>query len=226
MNLNEHIFSLLINNVNIPRELIDSGNILYYAKNSEITKIGEIIDNLYIIVEGKVKVTCHNNSGDVYIMRYLSEGDIIGEGDIFDNIKKPTLFSMVAIEDCRICKIPFIEVLTYSKKHPELLITFINKLNYKLFILTNHINGMVFNKPNERVAFILYELSIFYGNKNNNKTELPFQFTHQELSDLANCTRVTVTRTLNTLKNEGILNHENGRLIINDMDRLKDILNF
>lgn len=226
MNIEENFYPSIKHIVDIPNELIDSGNIRYFAKNSEIYDMDKTVKKLCVIMSGKVKVINMSEDGKEFIVQYYLEGSFFGEQFLFNKTKPPSIVSTIAIEDSKICFIPSNVILTYSMKHPELLIDFLNVTAKKMCLISEQVNNIAFNNPTERIALVIYKLATSYGLKINESIELPFNFTHQELADLTNCTRVSITRALNNLKSKRILDIKKDQLIIYDMDRLKDISKF
>lgn len=223
--MNESLFRTSKINISTLKDLINDEKIYYYAKNYEILKLGKIVDKFYLIIEGKVKLINKDNKGNEFIVMYLNKGNTFGEGFIFNDTNEMASFSVVAIEDCKIFELSASELISYSQKHPDLLIEIIKVMHSKMCSVSEHVNNIAFNKPIEKIACVIYKLATINGKENAGKIEFPFNFTHQDIADMTGCARITVSRALHNLKDKNIINYHNHFLIIEDLDKLKAISN-
>lgn len=212
--------------ISMLNELVDSDNIHYYAKNSLILDVGEVISDFFFIVEGKIKLIFKNNKGSELIFLFLRKNNIFGEEFIHTGIKQESIFSLKASEDCRILKIPLIELEKYSQKHPKLYIDYSKSINAKVCQVYGKFYSIALNTSINNVAYILYKIAFTFGTKKAGNVELSLKFTHQLISEMTNCTRGTVTCMFTELKNLEIIEIEKNQIIVKDMSRLKEYTNF
>jgi CRP-like cAMP-binding protein len=101
----------------------------------------------------------------------------------------------------------------------------IKSMNYKIDIMIDQIENISFKCSKERIANLIYRLASNYGKKDNKDVHLNLAFTHQELANLAGCSRVSVSRVLATLKSERIIRYSRNQFTVINMERLKKINN-
>ena len=78
-------------------QIIDDFSILHATKNEVIIAQEDTSTDLYLILNGKVKVTLMSGEGEEYILTDLHVGDYFGEMSLIDG--KPRCATVVAVED-------------------------------------------------------------------------------------------------------------------------------
>lgn len=212
--------------ISMLNELVDSNNTHYYAKNSIILDVGEIISDFFFVLEGKIKFVFKNDKGSELIFSFLRKNNIFGEEFIHTGVKQESLFSLIASEDCEIIKIPLVKLEKYSQKHPKLYIAYSKSINAKMCVVYGQFYAIALNNSMDNISNILYKTAFTFGTKNAGNIELPYNFTHQMISEMTNCTRGTVTCMFAKLKNQGVIEFKKNQLIVKDMNRLKENTNF
>jgi CRP-like cAMP-binding protein len=92
--------------------------------------------------------------------------------------------------------------------------------------LTQHIKDLSFLDALERVSNYLYGLSLEYGVNTEFGIMLNIIFTHQEMADLIGTCRVTVSKIMNYLKQNRIIDKVDGYIYIKDIEKLKRLCRF
>ena len=88
-----------------------------YDKNYFIINAGDKINNIGIIIEGKVAVIKEDINGNRNIITELSQSEMFGEAFACSNINKSTV-SIQAISDCEILFIDYVVIwIYYSLDH-------------------------------------------------------------------------------------------------------------
>lgn len=201
------------------QELAPLGKIIDFKKNQEIAPMSK--HNVVIVMSGTVKVSTFTSTGHEKVLFYLMSGEILGEASYFvdDHIDLKAL----SVEDVTVSYIEDIILDKFLIKHPNTYRFFIHSLTRKYRIALSQINDFLAESPKTRIASTLYRLAILTPKNSNNIYNINLTMTHQELANLIGCSRVTVTRVINELKNENIIDIKNKEIFILDMDSLKKL---
>lgn len=188
-----------------------------YFKNCEITLPS--CPSVCIVTEGKVRVSLYGEKGLDKLLHFLIPGEIFGELNYFENVEHNII--VFAKEDTTISIVSEDILNSLLKEHPEYYKYFIHSISRKYFLSLCHMSDILFHSSISKVANTLYRLTCLTSSCDEDKLTIPISLTHQELGTLVGCSRITVTRILNTFKKEGIISSENKTLIIHDLEKLK-----
>lgn len=184
----------------------------------EIIDIGNT-DFVAIVVEGKLKQSLCSAKGIEKILYILQPGEIYGEMDYF-SCGKGNLITKT-MEDSVISIIEHNKLEAILKQNPVAYRFFLHSVIRKFRIVMLQMADMVFNSALGKIADIILRLSSQQGKKIDDKIVIDISLTHQELADLIGCSRTTVTRGLNELKDKEIVIIKNKKIIVNNPEKLK-----
>ena len=107
----------------------------------------------------------------------------------------------------------------------DFCMTLLKALSLKTRLITSLLEQMSFNDSNYRVYHSLLSLIQLYGVRlRDGSYKLNIKFTHQEMAYQTGLSRVSVSNIFLSLTNEGLIEKENGYLIVKDIQALKDYL--
>jgi CRP-like cAMP-binding protein len=177
--------------------------------------------NVVIVMSGTVKVSTLTSTGHEKVLFYLISGEILGESLYFvdDHIDVKAL----SVEDVTVSYIEDTKLDKFLMQYPNTYRFFIHSLTRKYRIALSQINDFLAECPKTRIASTLYRLAVLTPKTSNNTYNINLTMTHQELANLIGCSRVTVTRTINELKNENIIDMKNKEIRILNMEALKKL---
>lgn len=172
-----------------------------FKKNQTILCEEDTSEFMYIIINGKVKVTRVGKDGKEAILSMHGSGEFFGEVALIDG--KTTPAAVLAVENSN--------VATISKDHfYSLLYTQRKVLENLLKILCSRlreawqkIEMLTFNDAAQRLKMLLTILAETYGEKTPEGTVLHVKLIHQDMADMTGLTRETVTRVLDKWKKSG-----------------------
>ncbi|WP_027634329.1 Crp/Fnr family transcriptional regulator [Clostridium hydrogeniformans] len=193
-------------------------------KKNEILNVAEN-KSLGIVTKGKLKQILYHSKGDEKLMFFLSPGEICGEGEYFVGGGMP-----VMIKACCDSKVSIIEknlLDRFLENNTNAYGFFIHSLTRKYRISVSQMHDILFTSSKEKVCNTLYRLVIQEGIETNNGVVIDIKLTHQELATLVGASRITITRIIKELKEEGIVdNTQDKRFIIKDLSKLKGYLEY
>jgi CRP/FNR family cyclic AMP-dependent transcriptional regulator len=172
-----------------------------FKKSQMILCEEEMSEFMYIILQGKVKVTRLGKEGKETILSMHGSGEFFGELSLIDG--KTTPASVVAVENSRaviISKRHFHSMLYTQRKVLENLLKI---LCSRLRESWQKIEMLNFNDASQRLKMLLNMLAETYGERTAEGTVLHVRLIHQDIADMTGLTRETVTRVLDKLKKTG-----------------------
>jgi len=180
-----------------------------FAKNTIVVSEGDPTDSLYIIVTGRVKVYCSDESGKQVTLNDLKPGDYFGEIALFDDAERSA--SVMTMEPSRfliINKAAFKQALA---SHPEISFSLIRHLTKRVRDLTQNVKSLALMDVYGRIANTLLHLSTADGARL--VTEIPL--TQQEIANRVGASREMVAKILKDLETGGYITVEKRKIVIN-----------
>jgi CRP/FNR family transcriptional regulator len=190
---------------------------LHFEKGETIVKQGSKSTHLIFLHKGILKFTYQNQSGKNFIMTVVAGPKLLGGANLF--FKNTNVFSLVAIEKCDICLIDENAFKNTLVNHGNYLLTLFEKTIEMFQSSIFNFISLAHQQVNGRIADILIYLSEeVYKNQ-----EYEFTLSRKEISEFAACSHENVITTLSRLNKEGTITLIGKKIIINDLNKLKEI---
>jgi len=186
----------------------------FFQKGEIIFFENDNIKRLYLLINGKVKLSMLSPEGKEKVLTILQEGDIFGEISLFDQDPHP--MTAEVIEDSRLLVLPWEHLEQIIMQRPSLAIKIIEALAKKTRLLTSQVRELVFQDARGRLASLLCRFSRDFGVKINGGRMIDIVLTHQEIANLLGSSRVTVTKLLNEFIDEEVLKLYKRKIVIVD----------
>ncbi len=194
------------------------------GKDAVILLEDEEGDTLFIILNGKVKVTTFSETGKEVIFSILNEGDFFGDMSLLDG--KPRSATVISIEESELRLIRRSEFLRLLEKHPRIALVLLEELTSRLRKADERIESLAILDVTGRIAGILLQLADERGEDTPEGILIRSRPTHQELGNMVGTTRETVTRVLKQLENKKYITMAGKNLTILDREKFKHDLYF
>jgi CRP/FNR family transcriptional regulator/CRP/FNR family cyclic AMP-dependent transcriptional regulator len=166
-------------------------------------------DYMYVIRQGRVKVTKLSGDGREKILEFLGEGDFFGEMSLLDSA--PRSASVKALSETRILALSRKDFLDALRRSPDLAMAVIQELTRRLRQVDEQASSLSFQRVKERTVGLLVRLAKETGAGGRRATPV---LTHQQIADMIGTSRETVTRVIKGLKEEGWLAQEGKRYLV------------
>ncbi len=200
-------------------ELAEKYNIEKRDKKLSIYLEGRRPKFLYYLMKGKVKGYKNHEYGKEYITDIYSEGDFIGYTPIIENTNYED--NTVAIEDAEILLIPREDFL-------QMIYGDINVANRFIHIITQNVKekedrllNLAYSSLRKRVAKALVDLQQKF---NPEQTHHHLEISRDDIAHYIGTATESLIRTLSDFKAEDLLEIKAGKIIITDIDKLKNLL--
>jgi CRP/FNR family transcriptional regulator/CRP/FNR family cyclic AMP-dependent transcriptional regulator len=167
-------------------------------------------DYMYVIRQGRVKVTKLSGDGREKILEFLGEGDFFGEMSLLDNA--PRSASVKTLAETRILALSRSDFLGVLRRSPDIAMAVIKELARRVRQVDEHASSLSFQRVKQRTQGLLLRLAKDEAGSEGRRTTP--SLTHQQIADMVGTSRETVTRVVKGLKQEGWLRQEGKRYLV------------
>jgi len=162
---------------------------------------GDRADTLYILKEGRIKITHLAEDGRELTIDIIEAGDIFGELTLAGEEERRT--SAEALEDSFVCVITRKNFEDFIGTKPRLSLAITKWMGWRLRRIENRFENLIFKDVRARLTALLQDLAQKYGEEVEGGRKIAIRLSHQELANLIGATRETVTLELNNMKRRG-----------------------
>lgn len=170
-------------------------------KRSFVYSAGDKSDTIYILKEGRIKISRLTEEGRELTLEILEPGDIFGELALAGEEEREA--SAEALEDSFICAIKRGDFEGFVSNNPMLSLSITKWIGWRLKRIENRFENLIFQDVRGRLLSTLRDLAGKYGEDMEKGRKIAIRLSHQELANLVGSTRETVTVELNNLKRTG-----------------------
>ena len=190
-----------------------------YKKDNMILIEEEIGSTMFIILDGRVKISRISDDGREVILSILSEGDFFGEMSILDGQNRSA--NVVTLDDSKIMVIRREDFLQMLHDYPQIAINLLKELAGRLRRSDSQIKSLSLQNATGKVASTLLRIADDSGKIHLGQVEIPRLPPQQDLANMAGTSRETISRVLKALTKQGYLKKEGSRLIIKDYESFR-----
>lgn len=194
-----------------------------YKKNQIVYAESETPENLYCLLEGKVKLFKSGYGDRVQILRLYRPIQYFGYRAYF--AQEPYVSSAAAFENSVLGVIPMSVVENIIRNNNALAMFFIHELSRNLGGSDTKIINLTQKHIRGRLADALLILADNYGYEDDDST-LKIYMSREDLANLSNMTTSNAIRTLSTFVNEKLILVDGRRIRIINEPQLRKISKF
>ncbi|MFQ5582896.1 MAG: Crp/Fnr family transcriptional regulator [Calditrichia bacterium] len=192
-----------------------------YHKDNLILIEEEVGSSMFIILDGRVKISRISDDGREVILSILSEGDFFGEMSLLDGQTRSA--NVTAVDDSELLVIRREDFLQILFDYPQIAINLLKELAQRIRKGDEHIKSLSLQDAKGRVANTLLRIAEDYGVFRMGQVEINELPLQQDLANMAGTSRETISRVIKSLMQQGYLKKERGKIIIIDYENFKSI---
>jgi len=201
------------------REIWEQVHTRTYKKGNIILFEEDPGDSLFIINEGKVKITRLSEEGKEVILSILGEGEFFGEMSLLDGESRSA--NVIALSDSEVFILKRQNFLEIIHKNPQIAITLLEELARRIRKSDQQIEFLSLSDAENRVALTLLRLAEESGTFKMGQVtidELPMQ---QDMANMSGTSRETISRMLSDFKDKEYIDRKGKKLIILDYEKFR-----
>lgn len=168
----------------------------HFKKGETIYTPGITDDKLYIVNEGRVKISRLSDDGKEQVIRILETGDFTGDLSLFNN--EVTLEFATALLDTNMCTIDRTSLYEHMAKHPLTAIKIVESLSKRLKSAETLIEGMTIRDSKWRLAQVILQEA-------NSDNIFTFKTTKAIFASKLGMTQETLSRKLGELQDDKLI---------------------
>ena len=162
---------------------------------------GDLADTMFLIKGGRIKLSKLAESGNELVLGYRKPGDFIGENILTDTETYPC--SAWCQEETLICGFSKQQFNALILEHPHIGLQIIRNMSERIAWLSDQVGNLTVTNIEDRLHRVLQNVAKEQGVEDERGYVLNFSITHEELGFLIGAHRVSVTRAMNALKQNG-----------------------
>jgi len=194
-----------------------------YKKGDVVFLQGSVLEGLYIINSGKIKIFKYTKEGKEQILYILSDGDFFGELSLLK--AEEVSYNAEAMEDVNICMIQKKDFDKTLALNPEISVKILGVIGGRLSKLETLVQSLGTKDIEARIAQMLLELADEFGVHKKNSIEIKIPLTREDMANFIGVTRETISRKLSHLQDEGVIKLiGNKKIAILNIESLKKFI--
>src|SRR6266576_5511192 len=174
---------------------------------------------LYVIKEGKVKISLISPDGQEVSLTVFGKGECFGEFAILDGL--PRSADAVALERVECYTLQRSDFHKAIMKNPKIAIQVLEVLSKRLRTTDQMIEDLIFLDVYGRVAKKLLELADTHGVKTGEGVLIDVRLTQQELASMVGASRESVNKVLGYFTDKNFISTDKHRITIHHIADLK-----
>jgi len=168
-------------------------------------KVPLLLDHIWIVVRGIVKLSCLNEQGDDVLLAIAGPNEPFGEP-----LTHLDLFEATTLDHCDLLGLSIQDVNTTPHLSNNLMKAMMHRTRQsEALIALLGLRGV-----ENRVKSFLELMAEDYGQPCDQGLKLNLRLTHQEIASAVSTTRVTITKVLGQLKESGWLQYDRKQKLI------------
>jgi len=211
----------------VPQDIIKqycpSLSVKPFSQGNVIYSQGQILDLVYFVLKGQVKLSCVNQDGAEFTKSLMLSGDMFGTP-----LNESKAFSMpesaVMKGIGKLLSININEFRTLMLNHPPLSLGIIEFLDKSRQKMERRLECFAFKRTESRLIETLRELSGGFDQHCEHGCGQHIQLSQQELADLVGASRSVVSTILNRLRTDGLLGYNREYVCVRDIDTVERML--
>lgn len=202
-------------------DAMEGEHIREFNKNDFIFLPNDKNDRIYLIREGQIKIGTYSDNGKEITKSIIGKGEVFGELSLVEEGAKRRDFAQ-AMESTEVCELSSDQMKSLMKDHSNLSLFFMKLIGSRILDMEKRLESMVFKDSRTRIIEYVLELVDKKGQRVGYEFVVRNFLTHQEIANITATSRQTVTTILNELKNKEILTFNRKRLLVRDLEKLKE----
>ena len=195
-----------------PLEYLPCSHVTEYKKGQVIYNQNAPFTSIYLILEGKVKVSRLAESGRQVLVNIYQTNEFFGESALVRVPQRPE--GAMALENTKLMTWAASEVEELVMRKPRLGIAFLQMLAQRTTEFARRIESFSADNIAQRLARCLMNLSERMGTPQEDGSVSMVHFTHELLAEDIGTSREIVTHYMNQFRNQGYLQYSRKGIVL------------
>jgi CRP/FNR family transcriptional regulator len=193
-----------------------------YPKSAMLFIEGQQPRGVFVLCNGKVKLSTSSSEGKTLITKLSEAGDVLGLNATISN--RPYEVTAEMIEPGQANFIPRDALLRFLAEHGEVALRLAEQLSRNYYTAYEEIRTLgLTSSPSEKFAKLLLSWHPENG-KPSGPTQIKMTLTHEEIAEMIGTTRETVSRLFSDFKKKQLLQVKGSTLVLRSKSALEKMV--
>lgn len=188
-------------------EMIRVGKIRQFGTDEIILNVGDFMEYVPVVLEGSVKISRENSSGEELLLYYIEGGDTCAMTMQCCVKKSNSEIKATSMEPSLILMIPVEMMESWLDKFKSWREYILQSYHTRMMELMETIDAITFMRLDERLLKYLIDQAKLLGS-------LEIHHTHQQIAEDLHSSRVVISRLLKQLEIKGIISLNRSKIIL------------
>ncbi len=189
------------------------------ARGDRLFGEGDAGDKLYVVLDGKIKLTRTAADGRENLLSVIGPGEMFGELSLFD--PRPRTQTATALTETRLAALDHQALRGWVTDRPDMALHLLRALAQRLRRTNEVMTDLVFTDVPGRVAKALLDLADRFGLQRPDGLQVNHDLTQEELAQLVGASRETVNKALADFVSRGWIQLSAKSVLLVDPERLR-----
>jgi DNA-binding response OmpR family regulator len=208
-----------VKNIGLVEKLAEQYEVLTCSKKQSLYTEGRRPRFLYYLIKGKVKCFKSNEEGKEYITNLYSDGEFIGYNALIDDMNYDDSASI--LEESEIMQIPREDFLQMIYSDISIAAKFIRIMSHNVKEKEERLLNLAYSSLRKRIAKALVDIMSKF---NLEEHKHPIEISREDIAQYVGTATESLIRTLSDFKAEKNIDIKNGKIIVNNLEKLNNLL--
>jgi CRP-like cAMP-binding protein len=190
-----------------------------YARGHALFHEQGAADRVLVLRSGFVKLSRLSEEGREVILAIRGPGDLLGEQSALDG--RPRSATATALDPVTAIVLSSDEFVRLLEKEPRIALIVLKMLSYRLREADVKRVELSLQDATARVAARIVELARRFGDDSGGDLEIPLPISQEELAGWTGCSRDSVVKALQAMRNTGWIETGRRRITVRDLEALR-----
>lgn len=189
-----------------------------FARGTVVYLPADVGDSIFILAEGRVKLSSITPDGKQAILAFIEPGEIFGELSLVSpEEREEHAETMIATT---LVLLPVAALDGLMNESPQLALSVTKLIGFRRQRIERRLKSLLFRSNRDRLVQLLLDLAGQYGRATEEGILLGIPLSHQDMAAVIGATRETVTNLLGELQLERLIKVSRQRIVVRDLNRL------
>lgn len=187
-----------------------------YERGKTIFFPGDPAERVYFLFKGAVKLSRVYEAGEEITVALLRENSVFGVLSLITGNRSDRFYHAVAFTPLELLSVPIEQVEKAMREDPELPMVMIQGLSSRILQTEMMIETLAHRDMGSRLVSFLLILCRDFGVPTTTGVTVDLKLSHQAIAEAIGSTRVTVTRLLGELRDQGMISIQKKRITVHN----------
>ncbi len=194
---------------------VKKNEILYFPEDAS--------DTIFLLKQGKVKISKFSENGQEIILALLGPGEVFGELALVAQSKEERKELAQVTDDAVICKVELSRFLELMSQNKDLNFEITKLIGLRIKKIQTKLENLIFKTAEERIIWFIKDSADQFGRPITGFPEqrnIELKLTHEEIGKLTATSRQMVSTVFSQLEKNGIIKYDRKRIYVLDINKL------